>query len=148
MRGQARPLTIAIRYTGEKLEYQDKVKINKLPTGVPALTRLWRRSPGIFIQHHRGAPEAEDDAGTSVCVCQCYPERPALYFTVLGESAIKMLRYSSSTHSSIPHAAGSIRFINLSQVVLEKDLGAVLLQITKEVEKSNRPSWLWTPSGP
>jgi circadian clock protein KaiC len=32
---------------------------------------------------------------------------------------------------------GSIRFINLSQVVLEKDLGAVLEQITKEVEKSN-----------
>ena len=30
---------------------------------------------------------------------------------------------------------GAIRFINLSQIVLEKDLGAVLEQITKEVER-------------
>ena len=66
------------------------------------------------------------------------PERPALYFTVLGESAIKMLRYQQQyTFFDPAKLPGSIRFINLSQVVLEKDLGAVLEEITKEVEKAN-----------
>jgi circadian clock protein KaiC len=65
-------------------------------------------------------------------------EHPALYFTVLGESAIKMLRYQQQyTFFDPAKLPGSIRFINLSQVVLENDLGAVLEQITKEVEKSN-----------
>jgi circadian clock protein KaiC len=68
------------------------------------------------------------------------PERPALYFTVLGESAIKMLRYQYQqqyTFFDPNKVPNSVRFVNLSQVVLEKDLGAVLQEITKEVEKSN-----------
>jgi circadian clock protein KaiC len=65
-------------------------------------------------------------------------ERPALYFTVLGESAIKMLRYQQQyTFFDPAKLPDAIRFINLSQAVLEKDLGAVLEEITKEVEKSN-----------
>ena len=63
---------------------------------------------------------------------------PALYFTVLGESAIKMLRYQQQyTFFDPAKLPDAIRFINLSQVVLEKDLGAVLEEITKEVEKAN-----------
>jgi circadian clock protein KaiC len=66
------------------------------------------------------------------------PERPALYFTVLGESAIKMLRYQQQyTFFDPAKIPGSIRFINLSQVVLENDLSAVLDEITREVEKTN-----------
>jgi circadian clock protein KaiC len=66
------------------------------------------------------------------------PERPALYFTVLGESAIKMLRYQQQyTFFDPAKLPDSIRFINLSQIVLEKDLGAVLAEIIKEVEKAN-----------
>jgi circadian clock protein KaiC len=49
-----------------------------------------------------------------------------------------MLRYQQQyTFFDSAMLSDSIRFINLSQVVLEKDLGAVLEQITKEVEKSN-----------
>jgi circadian clock protein KaiC len=66
------------------------------------------------------------------------PEHPALYFTVLGESAIKMLRYQQQyTFFDPAKLPNSIRFVNLSQVVLEKDLGAVLEEITKEVQKAN-----------
>jgi circadian clock protein KaiC len=66
------------------------------------------------------------------------PERPAVYFTVLGESAIKMLRYQQQyTFFDPAKLPNSVRFINLSHVVLEKDLGAVLEEITKEVEKAN-----------
>ncbi len=65
------------------------------------------------------------------------PERPALYFTVLGEPAIKMLRYQQQ-YSFFDGAKmdGAIRFINLSQIVLDQDLGAVLDAIIKEVEAS------------
>jgi len=49
-----------------------------------------------------------------------------------------MLRYQQQyTFFDPAKLPGSIRFINLSEVVLEKDLGAVLAEITKEVEKAN-----------
>jgi circadian clock protein KaiC len=64
-------------------------------------------------------------------------ERPALYFTVLGEPAIKMLRYQQQySFFDIAKMDGAIRFINLSQIVLDQDLGAVLDAIIKEVETS------------
>ncbi len=66
------------------------------------------------------------------------PERPALYFTVLGEPALKMLRYQQQ-YTFFDHAKlnSAIRFINLSQVVLEKDLSAVLDEISREVEAAS-----------
>jgi circadian clock protein KaiC len=65
------------------------------------------------------------------------PERPALYFTVLGEPAIKMLRYQQQfSFFDTSKIEGAIRFINLSQTVLENDLAAVLDEIIKEVENS------------
>jgi len=64
------------------------------------------------------------------------PELPALYFTVLGEPALKMLRYQQQysffDQNKLP---GSIRFVNLSQVILEQDLDAVLKEIIKQVEE-------------
>ena len=66
------------------------------------------------------------------------PERPALYFTVLGEPAIKMLRYQQQFRFfDQAKLDTAVRFVNLSQVVLEKDLGAVLEEIVKEVEAAN-----------
>ena len=66
------------------------------------------------------------------------PERPALYFTVLGEPAIKMLRYQQQFRFFDPARLNTaVRFVNLSEVVLEQDLDAVLAEIVKEVEASN-----------
>ena len=63
------------------------------------------------------------------------PQCPALYFTVLGEPAIKMLRYQQQfKFFDQAKLDGAIRFVNLSNLVLEKDLGAVLDAIIKEVE--------------
>ncbi len=57
---------------------------------------------------------------------------------MLGEPALKMLRYQQQysffDQSKLP---ASIRFVNLSQVILEQDLDAVLKEITKEVEEVN-----------
>jgi circadian clock protein KaiC len=64
-------------------------------------------------------------------------ERPALYFTVLGEPTLKMLRYQRQFSYFDPELAGSaIQFINLSAEVLERDLGEVLQRIVSEIERA------------
>jgi circadian clock protein KaiC len=119
---------------------QDKVKINKLPTGVPGLDEIVGGGlPEFSFNIIAGAPgSGKTTLAHQFVFANATPERPALYFTVLGESAIKMLRYQQQyTFFDPAKLPDSIRFINLSQVVLEKDLGAVLEEITKEVEKAN-----------
>ena len=119
---------------------RDKVTINKLPTGVPGLDDIVGGGlPEFSFNIIAGAPgSGKTTLAHQFVFANASPERPALYFTVLGESAIKMLRYQQQytffEPSKVPE---SVRFINLSQVVLEKDLGAVLAEIIKEVEKSN-----------
>ena len=64
-------------------------------------------------------------------------EKPALYFTVLGEPTIKMLRYQRQFEFFDPELAGSaIQFINLSAEVMERDLGEVLQRIVSETERA------------
>ena len=119
---------------------QDKVKINKLPTGVPGLDEIVGGGlPEFSFNIIAGAPgSGKTTLAHQFVFANATPERPALYFTVLGESAIKMLRYQQQyTFFDPAKLPDSIRFINLSQVVLEKDLGAVLEEITKEVERTN-----------
>ncbi|MGH7446949.1 MAG: ATPase domain-containing protein [Longimicrobiales bacterium] len=63
--------------------------------------------------------------------------RPALYFTVLGEPTLKMLRYQAQFDFFDPALVGSaVQFINLSEEALEQDLGTVLERIVKEVESA------------
>jgi circadian clock protein KaiC len=66
------------------------------------------------------------------------PKNPALYFTVLGEPALKMLRYQQQYSFFDQSMLGkAVRFINLSDVVLEEDLDAVLERIIREVTALN-----------
>ncbi len=119
---------------------EEKVKINKLTTGVPGLDEIVGGGlPEFSFNIIAGAPgSGKTTLAHQFVFANATPERPALYFTVLGESAIKMLRYQQQyTFFDPAKLPDAIRFINLSQVVLEKDLGAVLEEITKEVEKAN-----------
>jgi circadian clock protein KaiC len=119
---------------------QEKVKINKLPTGVPGLDEIVGGGlPEYSFNIIAGAPgSGKTTLAHQFVFANATPQRPALYFTVLGESAIKMLRYQQQYKFFDPSKLpDSIRFINLSQVVLDKDLGAVLEEITREVEKAN-----------
>jgi len=64
-------------------------------------------------------------------------ERPALYFTVLGEPTLKMLRYQRQFSYFDPKLAGSaIQFINLSAEVMERSLTEVLERIVSEIERA------------
>jgi circadian clock protein KaiC len=118
------------------MSLQDKVSIRKLPTGVPGLDEILGGGlPEFSFNIIAGAPGGgKTTLAHQIMFANATPERPALYFTVLGEPAIKMLRYQQQFQFFDQTKLNtSIRFINLSQVVLEHDLNAVLEEIVKEV---------------
>jgi circadian clock protein KaiC len=118
---------------------KDRVPIRQLPTGVPGLDEILGGGlPEYSFNIIAGAPgSGKTTLAHQIIFANATPERPALYFTVLGEPPIKMLRYQQQfTFFDDAKMDGAIRFINLSQIVLDKDLGAVLDAIIKEVEAS------------
>jgi len=122
------------------MSVQNKVKIETLPTGVPGLDEILGGGlPEFSFNIIAGAPGGgKTTLAHQIVFANATPERPALFFTVLGEPAIKMLRYQQQFEFFDQDRLNSaIRFINLSQVVLDNDLDAVLQEIVKEVEASN-----------
>jgi len=117
-----------------------RVEIRLLATGVSGLDEILGGGlPEYSFNIIAGSPGCgKTTLAHQFVFANATPERPALYFTVLGEPAVKMLRYQQQytffNHSKLGSA---IRFVNLSQVVLEKDLGAVLDEIVRNVEESN-----------
>ena len=66
-------------------------------------------------------------------------ERPALYFTVVGEPPLKMLRYQQQfSFFDMARVNESIRYVNLSQDVIDGSLEKLLGRIVREVE-ATRP---------
>ncbi|MEO8713644.1 MAG: ATPase domain-containing protein [Acetobacteraceae bacterium] len=117
-----------------------RVTIRQLHTGVPGLDEiLCGGLPEFSFNIIAGAPGCgKTTLAHQIMFANATLERPALYFTVLGEPAIKMLRYQQQySFFDMAKMDGAIRFINLSQIVLDQDLGAVLDAIIKEVETSN-----------
>src|SRR6185312_12841083 len=118
----------------------EKVKINQLPTGVPGLDDILGGGlPEFSFNIIAGAPGCGKTTLAHQFVFRnATPERPAIYFTVLGEPALKMLRYQQQ-YSFFDAACvnKSIRFINLSQILLDRGLAGVLRQITTEVDSAN-----------
>jgi len=119
---------------------QDRVKINRLPTGVPGLDEILGGGiPEFSFNIVAGAPGCgKTTLAHQFMFANATPERPALYFTVLGEPPLKMLRYQQQyTFFDASKLNGSIRFINLSQVLLDHGLTGILGEITKQVEAAN-----------
>ncbi|ATC63140.1 protein kinase [Nibricoccus aquaticus] len=117
-----------------------KVTIRQLPTGVRGLDDILGGGlPEYSFNIIAGTPGCgKTTLAHQFVFANATPKRPALYFTVLGEPAIKMLRYQQQySFFDSEKLNDSIRFINLTEVVVEQDLSAVLAEITKQVEKSN-----------
>src|SRR6202011_4172766 len=124
----------------ERLSAADRVKINKLPTGVPGLDEILGGGlPEFSFNIIAGAPGCgKTTLAHQFIFANATPERPAIYFTVLGEPALKMLRYQQQyTFFDAFKLNRSVRFINLSQVLLEQGLAGILEEITKQVEAAN-----------
>lgn len=85
------------------MNHSDRVKINKLPTGVQGLDEiLGGGMPEFSFNIVAGAPgSGKTTLAHQFLFANATLERPALYFTVLGEPAIKMLRYQQQYDFSI-----------------------------------------------
>ncbi len=119
---------------------QGKVEINRLTTGVPGLDEvLGGGLPEFSFNVVAGAPgTGKTTLAHQIMFANATPERPALYFTILGEPTLKLLRYQQQFQFfDAAKVSGAIRFINLSELLLENDLDAVLAAIVSEVESSN-----------
>jgi circadian clock protein KaiC len=117
-----------------------KVKIHQLPTGVRGLDDILGGGiPEFSFNIIGGAPGCgKTTLAHQIAFANATPKKPALYFSVLGEPVLKMLRYQQQYSFFDESRLGrEIRFINLSDVVLEKDLNAVLEEIIKQVTAAN-----------
>jgi circadian clock protein KaiC len=117
-----------------------KVTIRKLPSGVRGLDEILGGGiPEFSFNVIAGSPGCgKTTLAHQIAFANATPTEPALYFTVLGEPALKMLRYQQQ-YSFFDEAklGNSIRFFNLADVVLEKDLDSVLEVIIKQVTTLN-----------
>jgi circadian clock protein KaiC len=115
-----------------------KVTIQRLPTGVPGLDAvLGGGLPEFSFNLIAGPPGCgKTTLAQQIMFSQATVERPALFFTVLGEPPLKMLRYQQQFDFFDPEAVGrSVHFINLNDDTAVGNLDAVLARIVAEVEK-------------
>jgi circadian clock protein KaiC len=114
-----------------------KATIHRLGTGVPGLDEvLGGGLPEFSFNLLAGAPgSGKTTLAHQIMFALATPERPALYFTVLGEPPLKMLRYQQQfdffDSEKVNHA---VRFINLGDDIALGDLDKVLARIAAEVE--------------
>lgn len=117
-----------------------RVKIHTLPTGVRGLDDILGGGiPEFSLNLIAGSPGCgKTTLAHQLAFANATPERPALYFTVLGEPVIKMLRYQQQfAFFDDAKIGAAIRFINLSDLVLEKNLDAALKEIIDQVAAAN-----------
>jgi circadian clock protein KaiC len=117
-----------------------KVTIRQLPTGIRGLDEILGGGlPEYSFNIIAGTPGCgKTTLAHQFVFANATQKRPALYFTVLGEPAIKMLRYQQQySFFDASKLNKAIRFINLSEIVVEKDLNSVLEHIAKEVEAAS-----------
>ncbi|GAA0748225.1 AAA family ATPase [Ideonella azotifigens] len=117
-----------------------RVKINRLPTGVPGLDAvLGGGLPDLSFNLIAGPPGCgKTTLAHQMMFAMATPARSALYFTVLGEPPLKMLRYQQQFDFFDSEAVNrSVRFVSLAEAAHEGDLDKVLRRIAAEVEESS-----------
>src|ERR1700723_1712390 len=140
MCGRRPPSTVAFPRRRERLSAQDRVIIKKLPTGVPGLDEILGGGlPEFSFNIIAGAPgSGKTTLAHQFAFANATPERPALYFTILGEPALKMLRYQQQyTFFDFTRLNSSVRFINLSQTLVDRGLEGIMEDIAKELVAVN-----------
>src|ERR1700690_185294 len=113
-----------------------KVRIHQLPTGVRGLDDILGGGiPEFSFNIIGGAPGCgKTTLAHQIAFANATPKKPALYFTVLGEPTLKMLRYQQQfTFFDESKLGRAIRFINLADLLQDGDLTAVLEEIVKQV---------------
>ncbi|MCV2352257.1 ATPase domain-containing protein [Paucibacter sp. Y2R2-4] len=113
-----------------------KVTIRPLHTGVPGLDQILGGGlPEFSFNLIAGQPGCgKTTLAHQIMFALATPQRPALYFTVLGEPPIKMLRYQQQFEFFDNRQINdSVRFINVSEDAASGDLDRVLARIGEAV---------------
>ncbi len=117
-----------------------KATINRLATRVPGLDEvLGGGLPEFSFNLIAGQPgSGKTTLAHQIMFALATPERPAIYFTVLGEPPLKMLRYQQQFDFFEAEAFNhSVRFVCLSEDAMSGDLDRVLKRIAEEVAAHN-----------
>jgi circadian clock protein KaiC len=126
----------------------NKVIIRRLKTGVPGLDNLLGGGlPEFSFNLIAGTPgSGKTTLAHQIMFSLAKPDSRALFFTVLGEPSLKMLRYQQQfPFFDINKINESVRFVNLSEDLLQGDFDSVLLRIDQEV-KDYAPSLVFVDS--
>ena len=118
----------------------DRVAIRRLPTGVPGLDEILGGGlPEFSFNLIAGAPGAgKTTVAQQIMFTLSGPDRPALYITVAGEPPLKMLRYQQQfTYFDPARVNESVRYVNLSQDIVNGRLEQLMGRIVREVEATS-----------
>jgi circadian clock protein KaiC len=114
-----------------------KVVLGQLPTGVPGLDTILGGGLSEFsFNVISGAPgSCKTTLAHQIMFALATPQRKALFFTVLGEPPLKMLRYQQQyAFFDIDKVGACIRYVNLADDLQNGDFDGVLARIFREVE--------------
>ena len=115
------------------------VTLTQLKTGVPGLDEvLGGGVPKYSFNVISGEPgTGKTTLAHQILSTHASASSTALYFTALGESPMKVLRYQQQMALFDPAQIGtSIRFVDLSREISEGDLNAALTRIQREVAET------------
>ena len=118
----------------------DKVSIQQLPTSVPGLDQILGGGlPEFSFNLIVGSPgSGKTTLAHQIMFALATPERRAVYFTVVGEPPLKMLRYQQQYDFFDMDSVGdSIRFVSVGQDIVNGTLDQLLERIISEVEATN-----------
>lgn len=128
------------RAAAQSVARAGKVTIEKIPTGVRGFDEILGGGiPDCSFNIIAGAPGCgKTTLAHQIVFANATPKKPALYFTVVGEPALKMLRYQQQ-YSFFDQAkiGKAVRFINLADILLENGLKAVLAAIINHVQEAS-----------
>lgn len=118
----------------------DKVAIRQLPTTVPGLDQILGGGlPEFSFNLIVGSPgSGKTTLAHQIMFALATPERRAVYFTVVGEPPLKMLRYQQQyDFFDLERVGESIRFVSVGQDIVNGTLDQLLERIITEVETTN-----------
>ncbi len=118
----------------------DAVAIIKLPSGVPGLDDvLGGGIPEFSFNLIAGGPGGgKTTMAHQIMFANASAERKAVYFSIIGEPPIKMLRYQQqhAFFDAEKVGDGSVRFVHLGEQALHGGMAKVLEAIEQELETS------------
>jgi circadian clock protein KaiC len=132
------------RAVARKKAAPKRATLDLLLTGVPGLDQvLGGGLPDLSFNLIAGGPGSGKTTLAMQMLFACATAaRPALYFTLLGETALKMLRYQQQfDFFDLSRVGSDVQFLNLSDEVLGGDLDGVLARIVAEVDRV-RPGFI------